>query len=207
MTGLNVKRTKIIIIGGFLGSGKTSLIKILAREYVSSGKKVAYLTNEAGEESVGGDVFGYDENAKEMTTACVTCNLKEVMMSAVEQLIEQAHPEILFIEPKDTISPLVVRNELERAFLKFESPLLFTPSATVIDCSRFFKNIKEKKKITLDQIMVSEIVLLNKTDLIKPKELSIIKESVRQINSNAEILESSIYKKENIQRMMDAFGV
>ncbi|WNY24410.1 Putative metal chaperone YciC [Methanimicrococcus hongohii] len=200
MATANLKNnTLIVIIGGFLGSGKTTLIKELGKFYASSGKVVTYFTNEVGEEVIDGDLLGYDMDANEITTACVTCNLKEVMSASVEQLIERAHPDVLFIEPKETVSPLVVKDELEKVSLKSGAEEYnFAPLFTLIDCSVFFKNVKEKKKITFDQISVSEVIVLNKTDLIPENELSLVEESVRQINQDAKILKNSIQNKKGM---------
>ncbi|MBZ3935435.1 GTP-binding protein [Methanimicrococcus blatticola] len=193
----NKDETLIVIIGGFLGSGKTTLIKEIGKHYAADGKVVTYFTNEVGEETIDGDLLGYDMDTKEITTACVTCNLKEVMSAAVEQLLDRVHPDILLIEPKETVSPLVVKDELNKMSLKSGSEeCQFAPLFTLIDCSRFFKNVKEKKKITFDQIAVSEVIVLNKTDLIDEKELNLISESIRQINPDAKIIKNSIQKEE-----------
>ncbi|WNY28860.1 Putative metal chaperone YciC [Methanimicrococcus stummii] len=199
----NENMTIIVIVGGFLGSGKTTLIKTLAKHYAASGKTAAYFTNEIGEEIIDGDLIGYDLDTKEITAACVTCNLKEVMSAAIEQLIEKAHPDVLFIEPKETVSPLVVKDELERISLKSRSEeYQFAPLLTLIHCAQFFRNIKEKKKMSFDQIIVSEVVVLNQIDLVNDKELNLIEESIRQINPNAAIIKNSILNENGINEII-----
>lgn len=201
------KETLIVIIGGFSGSGKTTLIKGLGKYYAADGKTVTYFTNEVGEETIDGDLLGYDMETKEMTTACVTCNLKEIMSAAVEQLIGRVHPDILFIEPKETVSPLVVREELNKMSLKSGSEeYRFAPLFTLIDSSRFFKNVKEKKKITFDQISVSDVIVLNKTDLMDKKESDLISESIRQINPNAKILKNSVQNEKERDEIIKLIG-
>ncbi|WNY25945.1 GTP-binding protein [Methanolapillus millepedarum] len=180
---------KVIIIGGFLGSGKTTAIQSLGKYFAQLGKTVAVLVNEAGVVDIGGDLFGYDIPTKEVTMACVTCNLKAAITTSVVQLVEKAHPDILFIEPKESVSPLVVREELRLAQIKPDGEEYdFAPLITFVDCSRFFKNVKEKKKMTFDQIQVSEVVVLNKTDLVDVNTLGMIRESVLQINPKAVVL-------------------
>lgn len=199
--------TKIVIIGGFLGSGKTTLIRELGKLLSANGKTIAYFTNEVGEVVLDGDLMSYDIQTKEITMACVTCNLKEAMTTAVDQLIEKIHPDILFVEPKETISPLVVRDELEKMSLKAGTEeYQFTPLFTLIDCSIFFKNIKEKKKITFDQITVAEIIVLNKTDLVEENKLEMIRESVRQINPNATILENTFENETGSKKIEKYLG-
>ena len=204
----NQNGTKIVIIGGFLGSGKTTAIKELGKLFAMNGKTVTYFTNEIGEISIDGDLLNYDMETKEVTTACITCNMKEKMTAAAEQLIEKAHPDILFMEPKETVSPLVVKDELEKAALNQRGDEYdFAPLFTFIDSSKFFVNIKEKKKISFDQITVSEIIVLNKTDLIQPSELKMIRESVLQINPKVKIIENDIQNVgiEKIKEMIESY--
>lgn len=198
------KQTKIIIIGGFLGSGKTTAVREIGRLYSAAGKTVTYFTNEIGEIVLDGDLMNYDIETKEITMACVTCNMKEAMTAAIDRLIEDIRPDILLIEPKETVSPLVIQDELTKSFMKYEErTAVFAPLFTFIDCSRFFSNIKEKKKVTFDQITVSEIIVLNKTDLIKQNELTMISESIRQINPEAEIVENTFENENGLKRIIE----
>jgi Putative GTPases (G3E family) len=195
--------TKIVIIGGFLGSGKTTAITELGKQLASEGKKIAYFTNEIGEAVLDGNLMNYDIETKEITMACITCNIKEAVSSAVSHLIETVNPDVLFIEPKENISPLVVKDELEKASLKANcEEYKFAPHFTFIDCSIFFRNIKEKRKIAIDQILVSEIIVLNKTDLIQENELKLIRESVNQMNPNSKIIENNCKDKTGLMKII-----
>jgi G3E family GTPase len=192
---------KIIIIGGFLGSGKTTAIQYLAKYFAKLGKTVAVLVNEAGEVDIGGDLFGYDVDTEEVTRACVTCDLKAVLTFSVAQMVEKVHPDIFFIEPKETVSPLVVREELAISTIRRGgNEYDFAPLITLVDCSCFFKNVKEKKRITFDQILVSEVVVLNKIDLVDANTVEMIRESVMQINPKATVLMNT---NQNEQGMKD----
>ena len=203
-TSEQVKQTKIVVIGGFLGTGKTTAIKELGRVFSAAGKTVTYFTNEVGEVVLDGDLMNYDIDTKEVTMACVTCNIKEAMTAVIDQLIEKIHPDILFIEPKETMSPLVVYDGLSKYFIRYEDEsIVFSPLFTFIDCSRFFSNIKEKKRITFDQITVSEIVVLNKTDLVKQSELTMISESIKQINPAAEIITNTCENDDGLKKIIE----
>ena len=200
--------TKIVIIGGFLGSGKTTAIIEIGKILSATGKKIAYFTNEIGETILDGNLMNYDIETKEVTMACISCNIKEAISSAVSRLIEAAAPNILLIEPRENISPLVVKDELEKASLKANSEeYKFSPHFTFIDGTAFFKNMKEKKKIAVDQITVSEIIILNKTDLMKENEIEMIRESIRQMNPNAEIIENTCKNKSGLKKMIEKIGI
>ncbi|MCL2862534.1 MAG: hypothetical protein FWE54_00295 [Methanimicrococcus sp.] len=198
------KQTKIVVIGGFLGTGKTTAIKELGRMFSAAGKTVTYFTNEVGEVVLDGDLMNYDIETKEVTMACVTCNIKEAMTAVIDRLITQISPDILFIEPKETMSPLVVQDGLSKHFIRYkDGTIVFAPLFTLIDCSRFFSNIKEKKRITFDQISVSEVIVLNKTDLVKPNELKMISESIKQINPASIILENTCENEDGLKKMLE----
>ncbi|MCL2549893.1 MAG: hypothetical protein FWE78_03030 [Methanimicrococcus sp.] len=187
-----------------MGSGKTTAVQELGRMLSADGKTVTYFTNEVGEVVLDGDLMNYDIETKEVTMACVTCNIKEAMTAVIDQLIEKICPDILFIEPKETMSPLVVQDGLSKYFIRYEDgTIVFAPLFTLIDCSRFFSNIKEKKRITFDQISVSEIIVLNKTDLVKPNELKMISESIKQINPAAEIIENTCENEGGLKKMIE----
>jgi len=194
---------KIIIIGGFLGSGKTTAIQYIAKHFARLGKTVAVLVNEAGEVDIGGDLFGYDVDTKEETRACVMCDLKTVLTFSVAQMIEKVHPDILLIEPKETVSPLVVREELARTTIRRGGEDYdFAPLLTLIDCSCFFKNVKDKKRITFDQIAVSEVIVLNKIDLLDANKIEMIRTSVMQINPKATVLMNTNQNEEGMKDIL-----
>ncbi|MDV0447877.1 putative metal chaperone YciC [Methanosarcinaceae archaeon Ag5] len=198
---------KIIIIGGFLSSGKSTAIQSLGKHFAEAGKTVAVLVNEAGEVDIGGDLFGYDIDTKEVTMACVTCNLKAAITTSVAQLVDKAHPDILFIEPKETVSPLVVREELKLAATKQGGEEYdFAPLITFIDASSFFKNVKEKRKVTFDQIQVSEVVVLNKIDLVDANVVDMIQESVLQINPKAVVLANTNLNETGLNEILKSLG-
>jgi Putative GTPases (G3E family) len=199
--------TKIVIIGGFLGSGKTTAIIEIGKMLSSAGKKIAYFTNEIGEIALDGNLMNYDIETQEVTMACISCNIKEAVSSAVSRLIEAAAPDILMIEPRENISPLVVKDELEKASLKANrEEYQFAPHFTFIDGTAFFKNMKEKKKVAADQIMVSEIIVLNKTDLMKKSEIEMIQESIRQMNPAAEIIENNCKNESGLKEIIEKIG-
>ena len=97
---------KIHIIGGFLGSGKTTLIITMAERYIEKGLKVAILENEAGEIGVDGAVLknrGLD--AVELTNGCICCTLTGTLQSTMRNIERDIDPDILIIEPTGLALP------------------------------------------------------------------------------------------------------
>ncbi|KXS44160.1 MAG: hypothetical protein AWU59_704 [Methanolobus sp. T82-4] len=177
---------KVLVIGGFLGSGKTSTILRLGREFSNAGKKVAIIVNEIGEVGIDGDVISkYGLQTTELTSGCICCSLKVNMKTTINLLTKDYDPEILLIEPTGIAFPQIIKNEIKLMDLKDVS---IQPLVTLIDGSRFKQLMKEVKNFAMRQIIDAEILGINKVDLVEEIRIPIIEASVQQLNPKARVV-------------------
>ncbi|AEH61790.1 cobalamin synthesis protein P47K [Methanosalsum zhilinae DSM 4017] len=177
---------RVLIIGGFLGSGKTTTVLKLGKYLNKLGHRVAIIVNEIGEVGVDGEVISkYGFDTTELTSGCICCSLKRDMKFTVSKLRNTYNPDFLLIEPTGIAFPHVIRNEI---MLMDIPDVKFAPLVTLIDGSRFKHLLKEVKHFSQRQIIDAEILVINKRDLIDPIELPIIKESVHQLNPDARVM-------------------
>lgn len=185
---------KILVIGGFLGSGKTSTIIRLGREFSEAGQKVAVIVNEIGEVGIDGDVISkYGLDMTELTSGCICCSLKVNMKTTLTILNRDYHPDIILIEPTGIAFPQIIKNEISLMNLKETT---IQPLVTLIDGSRFKQLMKEAKNFAMRQIIDAEILGINKIDLIDEIRIPIIETSVQQLNPKAKIILLSASKED-----------
>ena len=161
---------KVNIISGFLGAGKTTLIKKLLTGSVAK-EKIILLENEYGEVGVDGS-FMKDSGiiVDELNSGCICCTLVGDFQKAVDELIAKYHPDRLLIEPSGVGKLSEILAAVERAKER-HSDLVVTGCATVVDagkCRMYMKNFGE---FFLDQIKTSATVIFSRTQLLSAERI------------------------------------
>lgn len=153
----------IHIMGGFLGSGKTTLVLKIAEKYVSAGKKVAVLVNEMGEIGVdGATINGGGLNTVQLAEGCICCSLSGSLQSTMREIESSINPDILLIEPTGLALPHKVRDIIRGTVDDEEVTII-----GICDAYRF-PVLREKKEDFLRmQLSKSDYLLINKVDAVE----------------------------------------
>lgn len=178
--------TKIDIISGFLGAGKTTLIKKLLQEALQ-GQKVVLIENEFGEIGIdGGFLKEAGIQITEMNSGCICCSLVGDFGKALEEVIETYHPDRIIIEP----SGVGKLSDVIRAVqgVAEHEPVLLNSFVTVADamkCKMYAKNFGE---FFLNQIEHAGAILLSRTQNVKAEKLDQCVALLRGHNKDARIV-------------------
>lgn len=206
------EETKVAFIGGFLGSGKTTLIIKVGKKLVSEyGKRVAIITNDQG------DVLVDTKTARdaglaatEVVSGCFCCRFPNFMDSA-DKILKEANPDIILAEPVGScmdisatvIGPLQTYYRDRFILAPF---LVLVDASIILDLSREL-NLSSPTEpagyLISGQIHEAEVLGINKTDLTSQRELQEITDLVKRINSRARILKLSAKTGAGLDRIIE----
>ena len=155
---------KINIISGFLGAGKTTLIKKLLTAV--KGEKIILLENEYGDVGVDG-AFMKDSGiiVDELNSGCICCTLVGDFQKAVDELIEKYNPDRLIIEPSGVGKLSEIVNAVEKCKAK-HADMEIAGCATVVDAGKARMHMKNFGEFFLDQVKTADTVIFSRTQLL-----------------------------------------
>ena len=182
-----ITMTKVDIVSGFLGAGKTTLIKKLIKDALA-GSRVVLIENEFGEIGIdGGFLKEAGIEIREMNSGCICCSLVGDFNASLKQVMETYQPERILIEP----SGVGKLDDVMRAIEKTaeEIPDMKVGSAvTVVDAAKarvYFKNFGE---FFVNQIENAGTVLLTRTDKVSQEKIDEAVALIREHNQKATII-------------------
>ena len=176
--------TKIDIFSGFLGAGKTTLIKKLIKE-AYTGEKLVLIENEFGEIGVdGGFLADAGINVTEMNSGCICCSLVGDFSKALVKVLHEYHPDRILIEP----SGVGKLSDVVRAVKGVEGELEISSLVTVVDagkCKMYMKNFGE---FFGDQIKNAGAIVLSHTGKLSGEKVDAAVALCREQNADAVIV-------------------
>lgn len=180
------ERIPATVITGFLGSGKTTLVNhILHKEH---GKKIAVIVNEFGEISIDGQLVVQEDQAElvEFNNGCLCCTVRGDLIETLDSLRKRTgHLDGILIEttgladPAPVASTFFVADEIKNA-------IRLDAFVTVVDAVNLEANLEQSHE-AVEQVAFSDVLLINKVDLVEPKKLEVIEAKVRALNPLARI--------------------
>ena len=178
--------TKIDIISGFLGAGKTTLIKKLLQEALN-GQKVVLIENEFGEIGIdGGFLKEAGIQITEMNSGCICCSLVGDFGAALKKVVEQYHPDRIIIEPSGVgkLSDVIaaVMNVAGEIDLDLNS---FVTVADATKCKMYMKNFGEFYN---NQVESANTIILSRTQGMKEEKLAQAVSMIQEKNAKAKII-------------------
>ena len=177
--------TKIDVFSGFLGAGKTTLIKKLLKE-AYAGEKLVLIENEFGEIGIDG---GFMKDAgiqiTEMNQGCICCSLVGDFGKALAQVLEQFHPDRILIEP----SGVGKLSDVLKAVMNVQNDdLVLNTYTTVVDASKIKMYMKNFGEFYKNQVETAKTIILSRSQKLSEEKLAEALAMIRQLNEHATIV-------------------
>lgn len=178
--------TKIDIVSGFLGAGKTTLIKKLLKEALA-GTKVVLIENEFGEIGVdGGFLKDAGIEIKEMNSGCICCSLVGDFGTSLQEVLSTYQPERILIEPSGVGKLSDVMKAVQD--VKTEVEIQLNSAVAVVDATKCKMYIKNFGEFFVNQIAHAGTILLSRTEKLGEEKVKACVEMIREHNKKAAII-------------------
>ena len=189
--------TKIDIISGFLGAGKTTFIKKLLKEAIA-GEQVVLIENEFGEIGIdGGFLKDSGIEIREMNSGCICCSLVGDFGKSLEEVLTKYHPDRVIIEPSGVGKLSDVMNAVRNVAKNLEVRL--NSAVTVVDANKCRMYMKNFGEFFNNQVENAGTIVLSRTDVTEKGKVKKAADMLREHNSAATIVTTPIEQLEGAQ--------
>lgn len=181
--------TKVDIISGFLGAGKTTFIKLLI-ENVFAGEKLVLIENEFGEIGIdGGFLKDAGIEITEMNSGCICCTLVGDFSKALRKVIEEYHPDRVLIEPSGVGKLSDVSKAIEH--VKKEADIEIEGRITIVDGKKAKLYLKNFGEFFKNQVAYANTIVVSRTQMMEDHSIEECVKMLREENKEASIISTS----------------
>ena len=178
--------TKIDIISGFLGAGKTTFIKKMLED-VFQGEKIVLIENEFGEIGIdGGFLKDSGIEISELNSGCICCSLVGDFGKNLREVMERFHPDRILIEPSGVGKLSDVMKSVQE--VEQENEVKLNGRITVVNTAKATKQMKAFGEFFNNQIEYATVVVLSRTQNVKPEQTETVVNAIREKNPRAAVI-------------------
>ncbi len=192
----------MLIIAGFLGSGKTTIImNTIERISERTGQKIAVIVNDFGNIGIDAKVMEkYGLKVHELPRGCICCTLGPTLLETVRTIHDKFKPDLLVVEPSGIADPEAILVTMEH----YQGPPLGSIKVVVLlDTVRFPTLIQAMKRPLLGQLRSADIVLMNKADEVNETRLKEVEAYARSTVGDKPVIPVSGTKGQNMDEFVD----
>ena len=186
--------TKIDIFSGFLGAGKTTLIrKLIAEAY--QGEKLVLIENEFGEIAIdGGFLKDAGVEITEMNSGCICCTLVGDFTKALKKVMDDFAPDRILIEP----SGVGKLSDVARAVERVDGAVIGS-RVTVVDAGKAKMYMRNFGEFFNDQVENADLIVLSRTDIVPAEKVVAASDLLRTLNPNARLISTPLLQLDGAQ--------
>jgi len=192
----------LIVIAGFLGSGKTTMIlSTISRIIERTGKKIVIIVNDFGKIGIDGKIMQkYGLQVQELASGCICCTLGPDFISTLKTVALEFSPDIVMVEPTGIADPQAILNSLEF----YNGPSINRRIiAVIVDAVRFSAIVRALERPLKAQVKAAGLVIINKIDEVPDGTVKEIEAKIREIRGSVPVIPASAIEGTNLDKVVD----
>jgi len=183
-----IRKVPALVVSGFLGSGKTSLVRHLLEEAQEAGQRIAVVSNEFGDLGIDRALLGSgDEAFVELEGGCVCCELSDDLIDTLQMLWEKVHPDRIVVETSGVGLPFDTQLNFWREPV---SEWIGEDMALVVVNAEQLAENRDLAGTFTDQVSSADLLVLNKVDLVPDASTDALESRLRAIEPEAPVVHS-----------------
>ena len=193
----------MLVVSGFLGSGKTTMILASIGKYIeTTKKKVVIIVNDFGKIGIDGAVMKkYGLNVEEMPSGCICCSLGPDFLETVETVASNFAPDMILVEPTGIADPANIIDSMKMyRGPKVDPVRIFI----VVDAVRFPLILKALPVPLNNQLKAADLIIINKIDESGPEAVQAVKTSLEELGIRKRTISVSAVTGENMDQVVEA---
>ncbi len=191
---------QLLVIAGFLGAGKTSLLLEVAKHLSAAGRRIAIIENEIGKVGID-DKFLADRglNIREIYGGCVCCTLAVNLLTTLKMLEEQVRPDVVIVEPSGVAGP----DSIRRSIAGYRGDLRASHLLVLFDAERFKALSVVAGPFVEASINAADMLVVNKCDVVPGEQAAALIDRLCQLRPDVRALAVSVKTGRNLARLIE----
>jgi G3E family GTPase len=193
----------MLVVSGFLGSGKTTMILATIGKYIeATKKKVVIIVNDFGKIGIDGAVMKkYGLDVQDMPSGCICCTLGTDFLETVNSVASNFKPDLILVEPTGIADPANIIETMKMYRGPKVDPIRIF---VVVDAVRFPLILKALTVPLKNQLNAADLIVINKIDESGPEAVQVVKSSLEELGIRKRTITVSAVTGENLDQVVEA---